>query len=295
MSNKKDYVKNRSYAALTRENVFRQYMNKYYNHYISKYKINGLDYRQSNFLFRKWWDIGKISLWNLKHLDEIGLADFAVEEWDYLDSPLSVRLIANRGADFVPKGPMTVDKDCVIGWARKDQHPVREYVEMQVSRITDVEMIIRTNLKASKQPWIIAAARDDERKVNEFINMLESDEPNLFFNFDDPSSAPRALVSGANYIIDKLYAYKQALENELLTYLGINNMGAAEKKEHLITSEVESNDELISDNKDCFVEPLKEFLERANEVLGCNLSLVEDEPEVEEDEAEDDGGEDVSN
>lgn len=54
-------VKNKVDAALVREKIYNAYYNKYYNAYMSKYEIEGLNYRQNDFLFRKYWSIGKIA------------------------------------------------------------------------------------------------------------------------------------------------------------------------------------------------------------------------------------------
>ena len=90
---------------------------------------------------------------------------------------------------------------------------------------------------------------------------------------------PHALISGAPYILDKLYNYKQAYMNEALTFLGVNNLGNIEKKERLVTSEVDHNNELIQSNSDNFKRPIEELLKRANDVLGFSLSLIDNKPQ----------------
>lgn len=155
----------------------------------------------------------------------------------------------------------------------KNKKAISTIVDYYVAKITDVEMVIRKNLKAQKMPWLIATSTGNENKVNQFYNSLNNDEDVLFFEFDDGEKEPKALVSGAPYILDKLYDYKQALENELLTFLGFNNLGASEKKEHLLVSEIDSNNEVIAQAEENFVSMLEGFIKRVNETLGKTLKL----------------------
>ena len=92
----------------------------------------------------------------------------------------------------------------------------------------------------------------------------------------------------------------QILDNELLTFLGINNV-PVEKAERLITDEAKSNDQLIVACANCFLDSLKESCENVEKVLKYPMPIeatstpqVED---MEEEDAEDDnedepGGED---
>ena len=67
----------------------------------------------------------------------------------------------------------------------------------------------------------------------------------------------------------------------------MNNLGNVEKKERLITSEVDHNNELIESNSDNFKRPIEEFLDRANDVLGFNFTLKDNSPKPKEQEPED--------
>ena len=99
-----------------------------------------------------------------------------------------------------------------------------------------------------------------------------NDEDGLFVDANDVDSL-KVLVTGNQYIIDKLYQQKQAYENELLTYLGIDNLGTMQKKEHLQLDEANSNNELINDFGDCFLECMKSFFERIKTYLGYEITI----------------------
>ena len=57
-----------------------------------------------------------------------------------------------------------------------------------------------------------------------------------------------------------------------MTFLGINNV-SIEKKERLITDEANSNNQLINDCSECFLDTLREFCENVSNILGFPLSV----------------------
>ena len=74
--------------------------------------------------------------------------------------------------------------------------------------------------------------------------------------------------------------YKEKLENEVLTFLGVNNTGDTEKKEHLITDEVNANNFEIEQYADCVYDCLTEFCDRVKAVLDFDLRIEVKEPQV---------------
>ena len=80
-------------------------------------------------------------------------------------------------------------------------------------------------------------------------NMYSAYEGNRPVIFGDQDSLDinsiKSVNTNAPFIADKIMEYKKEIWNELLSFLGINNL-ATEKKERLITDEASSNNELIN-------------------------------------------------
>lgn len=270
---KKNVKQNQLYSAAKRQNYYNYYYSMFYNLFMGKYRIDGLDYQQNDYMFRKFFDVGHCAAFNIANTDILGLADFAAVTYNYLDFPHDVTLINNRGANFVPTTPQVVDEQCVIGWAQRNGKPIRVTVELYASKLAAIDMLINIAEKAQKTPWLIGVEPGMDTAVREFMNALDNDEPTLFFKTDEFNL--KALVSGAPYIIDKLYNYKQAVMNEILTFLGVNNLGNIEKGERLLTDEIRANNQLVQNCSDNFKTPLEEFVGRINDVLGHDYKLVE--------------------
>lgn len=272
---------NQNLSLLSRTQLKNVLANKYFNIYMNNYEFGGdLDYQQKEYILLQMWSIGQIACFKLggsegskDHPNGLGVfCPFAPGYWNIYNWPTKVSLVNTRGVKFIPVGLKEVDKDVVIGYAMRNRKPVSLIVESYIERIVDVLMVIRTNLRVHKMPWLIVGTPEDQQKLKMLFESLKNDEPELFTD-SDSSDKFKALVSGAPYIIDKLYQYAESLENELLEFLGFNNIGVGEKKEHLITAEVSANNGVIEANANCLVDTLKEFFERCNNVFGFDYSI----------------------
>lgn len=273
-------------GSIQRQLCYQYYLTKYFNLFMGAYKFNGITPIEQDFILRKFWSEGKIASFILEGSKPmageedrndnpngvIGFAPFAPFEFNIYDYPTKVNLIQLRGSKQIPTKPLEVDKDVVIGWCQRSKKPVLAVVDYYLERIVNTEMTIRVQLQSHKCPWLIACSPENETKFKRLFERIESDENVLYLDAGDVS-ALQTLTGGNAYIIDKLYQYKQAIENELLTYLGIDNLGILEKKEHMITDEVNSNNDLINDHSDNFLKPMQEFCDRINATFGYNISV----------------------
>ena len=273
---------------ISRGDIYNAFLNKYYNLFMNSLKWKGIDNEQTDFIMRKFWSVGGVASFIAKGTKGeeypegmIVFTEFAPVRYNIYDFPIEVTLINNRGVPFIPMTPQLINTDVVIGYAQRNKKGIRELVHYYINKLANIEITIQINLIAQKSPWIIGTTPENQNKMEEFWSNLISDNPKLFASIEDVEKA-KALVSGAQYTIDKLYNYKVAVENELREYLGLTNLGVSEKKEHLITEEVKSNNEVTSRSSECILNPLQEFCERVKMYLGYNLSVELNAPEVDE-------------
>ena len=282
-----------------RLSALRFYESKYFGLFLNAYKFTNLSKNQSRYLLKKMWKNGTVCAFILegsrkeptlkealtntsKNTVSVGFDDptgllifcpYAVQQWNIEDEPSVVSFINTRGATFIPLEPQIVNEDCVIGWAHTSHMPVRSLVLYYIEKIVDVENTINTNLFTHKLPRLLICSPEDRQRVNEIVEAIERGEHKLFLEVNDWEAIKNVLESQqGSFIIDKLYLYKQNLENELLSFLGINNI-QIEKKERLITDEAESNNQLINDSSDCFLDSLKAFCDEISNVLDYNISV----------------------
>lgn len=282
----------------TKFSAMRFYENKYFGLFLNAYKFTNLSKNQSRYLLKSMWKRGTVACFIVEGtrkeptmvqaltntspntvspaFESDGLLVFtpyAVNQWNIEDEPSVITLVNTRGATFIPTKPQIVNKDVVIGWGHTSHASVRSLVMWYVERIADVENTIDINLFAHKLPRLVVCSPEDRERVADIMEAIDRGEKKLFLEAEDYQAIKNVLeAGGSSYIIDKLYTYKQNLENELLSFLGINNV-AVEKKERLITDEANSNNQLINDSSDCFLDSLKNFCDEINTVLDYNISV----------------------
>lgn len=273
---------------ISRSNIYNAFLNKYYNLYMNSLKWTGIDNEQVDFIMRKFWSVGSIASFIAKGTQGeeypqgmIVFTEYAPCKYNIYDFPIEATLVNNRGVPFIPMTPQKINTDIVIGYVQRNKKGVSELVNYYISKLTNIEITIQVNLIAQKSPWLLGTTPENQNKMEEFWSNLISDNPKLFASIEDVEKA-KALISGAPYTIDKLYNYKVAVENELREYLGLTNLGVSEKKEHLITEEVKSNNEVTSRSSECILNPLQEFCERVKMYLGYDISVELNAPDIKE-------------
>lgn len=284
-----------------RTSIFTFYANKYYNIFMNRFKFPTLDYQQRNFLMKRFWETGKIACFLLK--ETVGsddapngilvFTDFAPTEFNIYDFPTKVTLINKRGVKWIPSSLQEVDKDVVLGFIQKNEKGISQFVFSLIYKIVECEMAIFQNLQANKTPLLIACSPEDEPVLRAIVDDMDETKPFIVIP-SEYAERIKAFNSGAVYNVDKLYNYKCALENEIREFLGLENLGFGEKKEHLLVDEIAQNDQVTKQSGDTFYDSLLEFAERVEDTFGYALpiEIAEEELPAKENEEEEETQED---
>lgn len=242
------------------------YDTKYFNLFLNSRENGGMTREEFEYTLRKFWADGKVAAFRFGGSDVVAFAQYSPQDFNMYNFPIHVNLINEKGVQGVPNTAQLVGSDVVLGWALHTREPIYRIVSNYLDRITDVEMAIRMNVKAHKIPIAIEVSEENESTAEELNRLLDSDEYRFFIKSGGIDML-NAVSSGAPFILDKLHAYKVSLENELLTFLGINNI-AMEKKERLITDEAEGNNELIENYAQIIDDCLDGFSKEIKRVFG---------------------------
>lgn len=152
--------------------------------------------------------------------------------------------------------------------------PTFETLRLMAYRLYEVETTIETNLIAQKTPVLIEG---DTKTILTLKNVYMQYSGNIPFIFGskkfDINNKLNVLRTDAPYLLDKLALHKHEVWDEMLTFLGINNANT-DKKERLITDEVNSNNELINYYLNCFYKPRKMACDELNKKYGLNIKVT---------------------
>lgn len=154
--------------------------------------------------------------------------------------------------------------DCVYIMNNEMQLPTMKTIQLFANRLYEAERTIDVNIKAQKTPVLIEGDAKSMLTLKNLYMKFSGNEPFIFgnknFNLD---KALNVLKTDAPFIADKLQDYKHEVWNECLTFLGINNANT-DKKERLVTDEVNSNNDLIKFYFNCFYKTRKKACDEIN-------------------------------
>lgn len=151
--------------------------------------------------------------------------------------------------------------------------PTSTTINLFAYRLYETERTIDTNLIAQKTPVLIEGNTKTILTLKNTYMSFAGNTPFIFGNKDyNINQKLNALKTDAPYLIDKLEIHKHEIWNEALTFLGIDNANT-DKKERLITDEVESNNELINYYLNCFYKTRKQACDMINEKYGLNIKI----------------------
>lgn len=255
-------------------------ISKYFSYWMGKFSIEELSPECNNFIWKELWRVGSVAITPIKEIkegegDNVLATPYAPSEFNIYNYPTRVTLIQIRGnSEIVPTGIQEVNKDTAIIWGHNSHMAISDIVMYYVDQIADIELTIRNHLFLQKVPRLIPISPEDRNRAEALLNAIERGEKRLFIDVNDLQSLNNVLDSGGPYIIDKLYLYKQNIENELLTFMGVDNKGI-NKAERNVVDEVNSNNQQIIEGSDNFTLEINNCLKDIEKYLNIKLTLKE--------------------
>lgn len=254
------------------------YNNKYYNLWMSKFEWNGLDEdlkeQEENYIMRKLWYDGTVAIRNIKNTNMIAIAPWELQNYNYLGFPETINLVNERGASktIIPSKTLIVNKDVALLFCTPSQKPIKTVVDYYVDRITQAVVLINNNLCLQNMPFVINCTEEDQKRLSDIVDRILNNELVITTASSDINKL-QALITQVPFLIDKLQAYIVSMENELLTILGVDNSGVQAKKAQMLVDEVNANNDVINDYGNSIIDELTKWLDRANTVLGRNITI----------------------
>lgn len=259
------------------EKIKHIYLNKYYNLFMNSLEWEGLTKEEEDYIMRKLWATGTIAAFNMNAIGTV-YAPYAIQGYGLYDVPTDVTIINERNVPGFPLNPLKVNKDVVIGFIQRNKKSIYEFVDYYVSRMAQVDMVINTNLEVNKLPYLIGVSEQDTQNVQQTINKILNNELVVFTTLEELNQV-KVLANGSNYILDKLYAFKNNLESELLTFLGIDNSQIDVDK--LAVDQINANNEMINTNSKGFERELNKWCKDIKKYLNTTISVKSTQEPVE--------------
>lgn len=147
----------------------------------------------------------------------------------------------------------------------------RDFIDRYSSNLAQISKTKEVNLNALKTPILISC---DESQLLTFKNLYadyEGNSPVIYASKAIDINGVEVFKTDAPFLLDKLQNAKTTEMNECLTFLGINT--TPEKKERLITDEVNANNDMVNICLSIFLNTRQQAVEEINEKFGLNIEL----------------------
>lgn len=157
------------------------------------------------------------------------------------------------------------DKEAILVMNNWDRVPTINTIQLFAYRMCECDRTCDVNIKAQKTPILLVADQKQRLFLENLYSQYEGNRPAIFGDKNQlDENSIKSINTSAPFVADKILEYKQAIFNEALTFLGINNI-MIEKKERLVNDEVNSNNELINLNLQSYLAPRQQACEQFNE------------------------------
>lgn len=142
-------------------------------------------------------------------------------------------------------------------------------------RLTRIELALAVNINAQKTPLLIRCDEKTRMSLQAVYDKYEGDAPVIWGTKALTDKPVEAISTGAPYIADKLREEKRAVWNEALEFLGINTNPADKKKERVVVSEVNANNEQIDIQALTMLLCRQQACEEINRKYGLNVEVTQ--------------------
>lgn len=162
--------------------------------------------------------------------------------------------------------------DCVIIENNKLRLPTHPFILFYVNKLTEAERTMDVNIKACKTPVIFACDDKDVMTFKRIFQQVDGNVPAIFADRGLNLDSIDSFQTGVKFMGKELQDYANAVENKLLTFLGMNNT-PVDKKERLITDEANANNQLIESFAELQLEARQRACKEIKEKFGVEISV----------------------
>ena len=167
------------------------------------------------------------------------------------------------------------EEECILVMNNYERVPTGSTIGLFAARLAEAQRTADINIKAQRTPILIPTDQKQYFSMKKMYEEYDGNSPVIFGDRNLTGSENlKAIKTDAPFIANDIMDYKREVWNEFLTFLGVSNL--SEKRERLITSEADSNNELINLNMQSYLIPRKQACEEFNEKFGLTGSSAID-------------------
>lgn len=258
---KKDYL-------LRNSQLFHDYYSRLKSIALSVFEWEGLpETCNARFLEDTLFHYGQAVFVEDKNMSYLNLKVTAASELNVYNEPTAYHAFSTGYNE------MYAADECVIirnnALCRSTESTIINYAE----RLAELEQAISINCNAQKTPILIKCDERTRKTLEVIYAQFDGNKPVIFASKGLEANPLEVLNTNAPFVADRLREEKRAVWNEALEFLGINTNPSDKKKERLIVTEVNANNEQIDIQFESMLAEREESCRKINEMFGLNVSV----------------------
>ena len=222
---------------------FVYYLKKFKRLAMNVYEWENLPETVDPYLIEKYlFEDGRCIIWNDPNFGMV-VARCDVTKWDAWKKPLMLRPVYDGIPNIMDE--ISID-ECAYLTDLFEYDAKRRDACILISELIQIQDVIDTQHLNQASPLL--AIGGNVKTKDKLMNCIKkiAGGYKVMFVEDDITNSLKPLNLNGPYNVPTLVQYRQALENEILSYLGIDSKEAYMKKERSLVDEQEANDELLN-------------------------------------------------
>lgn len=185
---------------------------------------------------------------------------------DIYGYPTAIRGVGYNSANVVPS-------DWMVLYDNVTKQSLMEGIDLYARLLWECHMTFRSNLKHQNSPYIVTGTKNQELTFKNFFNRLFGFQPYFLMKRPDDVKNMTVLKTDVPFMGKELLESLKIVWAEAITMLGIAPSNTIEKKERMITDEVQFNREEYIIARNARELTRKEFCKKFNKKYGTNISV----------------------
>ena len=168
----------------------------------------------------------------------------------------------------------TIGEDCALVRINPDYSGVMDIINRYAALLAMCDSSIAVTLMNAKVAFIgMASSRAQAKTMKKMYDMISMGQPAVFVNGDAVNKENFFFNNvKQNFVGEEIQRLKRMIQNDFLTEIGLNNANL-DKRERMIQSEVDANNEEIQNNVQLWLENIREGFRTANGLYGLDLNV----------------------
>lgn len=168
---------------------------------------------------------------------------------------------------YVPNTNLPAEEECILVMNNYQRVPTASTISLYAERLCEAQRACDTNVKAQKTPILLLTDKNQELTLRNMYAQYDGNAPVIFGDRNLLADRPiDSINTNAEFVANDIREYMQGIWNDFLCFIGINNL--SEKKERLITTEANTNNELVNLNMQSYLIPRKQACKEFNDKFG---------------------------